>query len=136
MNKNIRLLICGFILLPMLSFAANTNHDVPFTRSITKTYAVKNNAQLNIENKYGNVTLHAWNKSEIQAKITIRVEGNTLEDAKALTNQVSITSNLSGNMVSFVTQYDANEGSSFWKQFFGSSPKGSRKYVHIDYLLS
>lgn len=133
MNKYAGLLMISFILIPAWSFAANVNSEVPFTRSITKIYTVSSGAQLSIENKYGNVTLHSWNKDEIKAVINIRVEGNTLENARQLADQVSIRSKQSGNLVSFQTQYDANSGTSFWKQFFGSGSKGGKKYVHIDY---
>lgn len=125
--------ILFLFLLPWNSYG-NPFSIVPFTRTITKTFNVSNGAQLTINNKYGKVNLHTWNKNEIQAVITITANGSNNDNAQNLANQVTIQSGQSGNNVTITTQYDANSSSSFWKKFFGGG--GNQKnYIHIDYAV-
>lgn len=106
----------------------------PFTRTVTKTFTVSNGAQLTVNNKYGKVNLHTWNKNEIQAVITITANASNSDNAQNLVNRVTIQSGQSGNNVTLATQYDANSASSFWKRFFGGG--GNQKnYIHIDYTV-
>lgn len=121
------------LVLPWNSYGVSVS-VIPFTRAVTKTFTVSNGAQLTVNNKYGKVTLHAWNKNEIQAVVTITANGSNSDNAKSLANQVNIQSSQSGNNVTLATQYDANSTSSFWKKFFGGG--GSQKnYIHIDYTV-
>lgn len=117
-----------------LSGSASFMRLVPYQRTVTKTYTVESGARVNIENKYGKVNLHTWNKNQVQAIITITTDGPTAENAQELSRQVEITANASANSVSLLTKYDPSilGGGGFWKKFFGGS-SNTTKYVHIDY---
>lgn len=125
--------ILFLFLLPLESYGAPVA-IVPFTRTVTKTFTVSNEAQLTVNNKYGRVNLHTWDKNQIQAVITITANGSNSDNAQSLANKVAIQSSQSGNNVTLATQYDANSASSFWKRFFGGG--GNQKnYIHIDYTI-
>lgn len=128
-------MLWALLLIPAWSSALGTDDIVPYERSITRNFKVSAGATVNIDNKYGNVTLHAWAKNEINAVITIKVDGNSPDAAKQLADQVSIRGAQAGNTVSLATEYDAGSGNSFWKQFFGGGPKTGKKYIHIDYKV-
>ncbi|MGH2643186.1 MAG: DUF4097 family beta strand repeat-containing protein, partial [Chitinophagaceae bacterium] len=121
-------------LVPLGSYGTSVS-VVPFTRTVTKTFTVGNGAQLSINNKYGKVILHTWDKNEIQAIITITANGSNSNNSQSLTNQVNIQSDQTGNNVTLSTQYDVvNSASSFWKRFFGGG--GNQKdFIHIDYAV-
>jgi hypothetical protein len=131
MKKRIFLAL-SVLWLTALSGSAAVLRLVPVKRTVTKTYTVTNGARLSIENKYGKVNLHTWNKDQIQAVITITTDGSTAENAQELSKQVEIVGNASSGNVSLVTKYDPGTSGSFWKRFFGGTGD-TRKYVHIDY---
>lgn len=107
---------------------------VPFTRTWTQHYPVSGPAHLNLDTKYGHVTLHAWNNSTIQVQVTITGYGHDAGEAQDLANQVTIKPSFSGNTLKLRTAYEQPRGS-FWKSFFSWGTNGSsgKDYVKIDY---
>lgn len=133
MNKSLIVIVLCTLLSPVLLSASSIHEATPYQRTITKEFTVSSGSTLNIENKYGNVTLHSWNKNQIQAVIKVKADASTLDAAKQLANQVAIKSSQSGNTVTLQTQYDSDNGGSFWKSFFGGSTKTGKRNIHIDY---
>lgn len=68
-------------------------------RKINKTFQVSNNAQLQVSNKYGNITIVTWNKNEINFDVQIIGRANRPEDAKQMADRVDIRFTQTGNMI-------------------------------------
>lgn len=106
-----------------------------YERNITFSFQVNNQAALQLENKYGNVTFYRWDKNQIQANITITVKAESEEQARKIAGEIAIEKSQSGNTVSLHTNYNvSNASSSFWNLFFNSGSVG-RKNIRIDYKV-
>lgn len=124
MKKQFKLLFV-FILIPLLGFS-NGDEKLSNTKqkNIKKTYIVNPDAKLDVNNKYGNISVSTWDEDKIDLEITIKVSGgnenwvneklNSIDvDITALKNLVSATTNLGnpslkskGNNNSFEINYE------------------------------
>lgn len=108
MKKHYNILIL-FLLIPLLGFS-NDDSFISKQKNIKKTYIVNSNAGINIDNKYGNITVSTWDEDKIDIDITIKVSGgnenwvnerlNSIDvDITALKSLVSATTNLGSSSV-------------------------------------
>lgn len=74
------------------------------TRTIEKSFNVNAEATLEIDNRYGNITLTSWNKNTIEIKVEIQVNGINQENAKATLNAISVEFDAKKSWVSAITQ--------------------------------
>ncbi|TMM57410.1 hypothetical protein FEE95_13070 [Maribacter algarum] len=58
------------------------------SKKITKTYAMTDAGKLNLENKYGNITINGWDKNEVSVAISIEVNHRKKENAEALLKRI------------------------------------------------
>ncbi|MEN2403005.1 hypothetical protein GKZ90_0024680 [Flavobacterium sp. MC2016-06] len=123
MKKHYNILIL-FLLIPFLGFS-NDDTFVTKQKNIKKTYIVNSNAGIDIDNKYGNITITTWDEDKIDLDITIKVSGpnENWVDERLSSIDVSITALKS--MVSAVTSL----GSSSLKS------KGSSNSFEINYVI-
>ncbi|TDW51341.1 hypothetical protein EV144_10113 [Flavobacterium sp. 270] len=73
MKKHYSILIL-LLLIPFLGFS-NDDTFISKQKNIKKTYIVNSNAGIDIDNKYGNVTISTWDEDKIDLDITIKVSG-------------------------------------------------------------
>lgn len=97
------LLTTGLLLLVVAAYCSEFSKEVK--RTVTKTFQVKANDELNITNKYGNITIVPWSKSEISFSIEITGKGENQQTAETMANSVSIDFNQTGNKISAETQF-------------------------------
>ena len=126
MQKNIRRfsLILPLIFLLQLSLHAQDDKDnddnkkekkyeYEKKKTLTKSYSVSSE-KLNIENKFGMVEIHVWNKSEIKVDVEISVSAHTEDWAKSVINDIQVEDSRSGNTIRFKTLFvedlDKKEG--------------------------
>ena len=102
------------------------------TRVITKTYSVGNNDKLSINNQYGKVAVHTWNKKEIKVEIEIKAYEASESGAEKLLESVSIAENKDGNLISFKTNFEKTS-SSFWSKI--KNGKEERRGVQVNYEI-
>jgi len=123
MKKHYNLLIL-LLLIPFLGFS-NDDSFITKQKTIKKTYIVNSNAGIDIENKYGNITVTTWDEDKIDLDITIKVNGanENWVNERLSTIDVDITA-LKG-MVSAVTTL----GNSSLKS------RGSNNSFEINYVI-
>ncbi|PSL48132.1 putative adhesin [Chitinophaga niastensis] len=118
------------LLLPLVSQAYN--NGTTYKKIINKEFAVSNNAVLSISNKYGKIILHAWNKNEIKATITVTGFGKKESEAQSIADIVDVaTDKNSPTAVALRTVYNPSKQSSGWFSWGGKID--SKDYVNIDY---
>ncbi|SMC66007.1 hypothetical protein [Moheibacter sediminis] len=102
--------IFAFLFLISQSLLANESPVVEEVKVLEKTYNVNSNANLNINNKYGNVTMTTWDKNVIEIRVEIKVDGRDNNAVKEKLN--SITVDFSGNLsnVSAITKINNIKG--------------------------
>src|SRR5689334_11582232 len=115
MKKILRLfsLALPLFLLQQNIFAQNNDNDnkndnqkkyeFVKNKSVNKSYNVSSSDKLKIENSFGDVNVHTWNKSEIKVDVTIEVSANTEALAQKMIDRISVEDSKSGGDISFKT---------------------------------
>jgi hypothetical protein len=105
------------------------------SKSYTKSYNVDANDKLQIENRYGKVTVNTWNKNEVKVDVEIRAYANEDDDAQKLLDQIKITDSKDNNNVSFVTNIgDENHKNNFWGTLTSNGKTTVRKAI-VNYVV-
>lgn len=123
MKKYYKILII-FILLPFLGFS-NDETFISKQKNIKKTYIVNSNAGIDIDNKYGNITVSTWDEDKIDLDITIKVTGNNENWINEKLNTINVNITALKSMVTAIT----NIGNSSLKS------KGSSNSFEINYVI-
>ncbi|AWK06119.1 hypothetical protein HYN56_18545 [Flavobacterium crocinum] len=123
MRKHYNLLIL-FLLIPFLGFS-NDDTFVTKQKNIKKTYIVNSNAGIDIDNKYGNISVSTWDEDKIDLDITIKVNGPNENWVNERLNSIDVDITALKSLVSAVT----NLGSSTLKS------KGSNNSFEINYVI-
>lgn len=104
------------------------------TKSYSKSYNVDGNDVINIDNKFGKITVITWAKSEVKVDVQIKVGANDEDKAQKLLDNVTIRDSKDGSGVSFktsISQNDDDNGS--WGNLFGK--KNSVRKMEINYTV-
>jgi hypothetical protein len=104
------------------------------TKSYSKSYNVDGNDVINIDNKFGKITVITWAKSEVKVDVQIKVGANDEDKAQKLLDNVTIKDSKDGSGVSFrtsISQNDDDNGS--WGNLFGK--KNSVRKMEINYTV-
>lgn len=123
MKKHYNVLIL-FLLIPFLGFS-NDDTFITKQKTIKKTYIVNSNAGIDIDNKYGSITVSTWDEDKIDLDITIKVNGPNENWVNERLNSIDVDITALKGMVSAVT----NLGSSSLKS------KGSNNSFEINYVI-
>lgn len=123
MKKHYNILVL-FILIPFLGFS-NDDSFITKQKSIKKTYIVNSNAGIDIDNKYGNITVSTWNEDKIDLDITIKVNGPNENWVNERLNSIDVDITALKGMVTAIT----NLGNSSLKS------KGSNNSFEINYVI-
>lgn len=123
MKKQYNILIL-FILIPFLGLA-NDDTFISKEKNIKKTFIVNSNAGIDIENKYGNITVSTWDENKIDLDITIKVSGGNENWVNERLNSIDVDINALKSMVTAIT----NIGNSSLKS------RGSSNSFEINYVI-
>jgi hypothetical protein len=107
------------------------------TRSYSKSYSIDGNDLINIDNKYGKVTVNTWAKNEVKVDVQIVVGANDEDKVQKMLDAVSIRDSKDGNGVSFRTSINQgdndNDGGGIWGSLFGK--KNAVRKMEINYTV-
>lgn len=106
------------------------------SKKIAKTYGLSDAGQVHLQNKYGNIKLHGWEKDEVSVAIAITVTHKKRENAEELLKRINPVFRNSDNYVS--VNYEIGEKSSgFFTQLFDKANPFDfdRSNVQIDYTV-
>lgn len=123
MKKHYNILIL-FLLLPFLGFSNDDNLSTK-QKTIKKTYIVNSDAGIDIDNKYGDITVSTWNEDKIDIDITIKVTSGNESWVNEKLNSIDVDITALKSMVTAVT----NIGSSSLKS------RGSTNSFEINYVI-
>ncbi|RZM23434.1 MAG: hypothetical protein EOO88_26180 [Pedobacter sp.] len=100
------------------------------TKSFTRAFAVDQMDKINVNNRYGSVTVKTWDRREVKAEVTIRAYSSS--DAQKLLDQVAIDAAKQGDLVTFKTNINVEDNR--WGNFSINGRK-SRREVKVDYII-
>ena len=123
MKKHYKILIL-FILIPFIGFS-NDDTFISKQKNIKKTYIVNSNAGIDIDNKYGNISVSTWDEDKIDLDITIKVNGPNENWVNERLNGIDVDITALKSMVTAITKL----GSSSIKS------KGSNNSFEINYII-
>ncbi|KFF04022.1 DUF4097 family beta strand repeat-containing protein [Flavobacterium reichenbachii] len=123
MKKHYKILFL-FLLIPFLGFS-NDDTFITKQKNIKKTYIVNSNAGIDIENKYGNITVSTWDEDKIDLDITIKVNGSDEKWVDEKLNGIDVNITALKSLVSAVTSME----SSYIKS------RGSSNSFEINYVI-
>ncbi|MBW1298177.1 hypothetical protein [Aquimarina litoralis] len=113
------------------------NAQEKLSKSIEKTYDFTNSGTLQLENKYGNITIDGWDQNKVQIIIDISVSKKEKNDAQELLDRIQPSINQTNGFIKIVSDIKEKSESFFSKVFNSVNPfdfdKGN---VQIDYKIS
>ena len=102
--------------------ASDVGSKKEYTREVHETFDVSSNAKLGIQNRYGNIKISTWDKSQIQIDVMIKVKASNAEKGQKFLNAIEIDFESSSSKVRAKTIYPNQENnSSWWSSWFGNS---------------
>ena len=105
------------------------------TKSYSKSYNIDANDKIQIENKFGKVTVNTWAKNEVKVDVEIKAYANEDADAQKLLDQVNIKDSKDNNNVSFTTTIgDEDHKNNFWGTWTSNGKTTIRKTV-VNYVV-
>lgn len=102
------------------------------SKTISKTYNIGKNDKLSINNQYGRVSVHTWNKNEIKVDIEVKAFESSESTAKDLLESVTITDTRQSDLISFKTTFEKTS-MSFWSRV--RNGKEERRGVQVNYEI-
>lgn len=123
MRQHYKILIL-FILIPFLGYS-NDDTYISKQKNIKKTYIVNSNAGIDVDNKYGNITISTWDEDKIDLDITIKVNGANENWVNERLNSIDVDITALKSLVSASTTI----GNSALKS------KGSGNSFEINYVI-
>ena len=125
-------LICLILLVLPISLAAENKFNGKHTKEkkIKKEFSVNSNAELSIDNSYGNVDITTWNENRIVIEVTIKTNGNDLQKVEEKLDEIDVIFLVSASSVSAKTIFSKNQGWSLW-----GSNRSNNVSMEINYLI-
>lgn len=104
-------------LIPSILFAkiAELKHEK--IKKINREFSVSKNANLQLLNKYGNVTITSWNENKISIEVVITVKGNDLERVEDRIENIQVEFKASSDKVFAKTILESGDKNwNWWKK--------------------
>jgi len=101
------------------------------TKSVNKSYSVSSSDKLNIQNSFGSVEVHTWDRNEIKVDVNIEVSANTDALAQKLLDRISVLDEKSGRDITFKTDMkDMNDSKN------NKGDRSDKSTMEINYTIS
>lgn len=127
--KHIVRILALFLLIPSMMVANNMDGKHTKTKTIKKEFNVTENAQVILNNKYGNIDIKTWNQNKVSVEIVITTNGNNESKVEERLNKIDISFENSSQEVSVKTHFEKQNNN--WS-FFG---KNSNVNMNIKYFV-
>lgn len=101
------------LILPLLAIAVSVKAQ-EVTKEFHKEYTAGANTTLEINNKYGDVVIHSWNKDQVVIDVKVTVEMPNRERAEKLLEYINVEFSENGNLISAKTTIDEKFNFSGW----------------------
>ena len=98
------------LLLPALATAGITKGKYIKERKISKSFAVNNNAGLQVGNKYGNIVITPWDEDRTEIEVVITVSGNNEDTVLKRFNSVDVEFEATKQLVKASTKIGSFRG--------------------------
>ena len=115
MKRALQFKTCIILLtIPFLVFANPIKDKHTKTKTINKVFTVNSNANLKVNNSYGNIDIVTWNENKITIDVTITTSGNNEDNVIKKLNDIDVEFSATPEMVSAQTIFDKKSSNSWW----------------------
>ena len=98
-------------------------------KKIKKSFNVNAQAELKVDNSYGNLDIVTWNENRIEIEVTITVDGSNEEGVQKKLDDITVNFEANSNMVSAKTIFNKNKSKSWWN--WSGNDKSSMKINYV-----
>lgn len=107
------------------------------SKKISKTYAMTNAGELQLENKYGHINLNGWDKDEISVEVVVTVNHRKMETADELLHRINPIFQESDDFV-YIGYEIAEKSDNWFTNFFEKANPFDydRSNIQIDYTVN
>ena len=133
MASNIQVEVNGDVRTNNYSNDDNNNPVNEKSKTYSKSYPIDGNDQIRLSNQYGKIMVNTWDRHEIKVDVQIKAQAQSDDEAQKLLDGVQIIDSKEGDLVSFKTQIERNNGGS-WKIWNWGGNNGKHK-VEINYTV-
>lgn len=81
-------------------------------KEISQSYSVSSSDRLQVENRFGNITITHWNKNEVAIRVEIECKARSEERAQENLDRIQIETKKTGGIVSAITTIKERNGNS------------------------
>ena len=114
--------------------AQEVQDDTPYkAKSFAKSFSIDKNDKINLSNQYGSITIKTWDKNEIKVEVDLKAYAKTENEAQKLLDDVSISANKSGDLVSYKTEMGSRNGN--WGSNVRNGKTIWRREVKVNYIV-
>lgn len=116
--------------------------DQDFAKVIERSFDINADGKVELNNKYGNMTIKTWTKNKVDIRITIEVSANSEKVAEKLFEKVSIEFDNTRDLVRAITAFEGNgiswgSGNKITINYLVNMPEtcflqATNKYGHVD----
>ncbi len=121
------------LLIPGLLLATDGKFKGKFTKekTINKEYTVNADAELRIDNSYGNLDIVSWNQNKTVIEVTIRTNGNNEEKVLKRLTEIDVEFSANASLVSAMTKF--KKRSNNWN-IWGNNKKNGVS-MEVNYII-
>lgn len=102
-------------------------------KRIEKSYPINAGHSLHIDNRYGKVAVHNWNRNEVKVTIRVRTAENSERKAQEALDRVHIDESKTGNRITLTTEIRSAESNNWWTMFTDGGDQN--RALSIDYEI-
>lgn len=114
MKKSIFKLALILLMIPQIGFSSTIDQKHEKTKTLKKAYDVSRNATVDIENKYGNITVISWDKNRVEITVEITVKGSSLSAVEKRLEAIDVDFNGNSSYVKAKTIIEKKSSWGFW----------------------
>jgi hypothetical protein len=119
--RSIIILLVCFLFTAGLNANGIYNQVVELKKEIIKEFSINQNGTLNIENKYGQIIVHDWDKNKVKFEVTITVKAGSEKKANQKLDEINIIMENGVNIVSAISVVEEQNTNWFWSWWNSSS---------------
>lgn len=117
------------------SIDTDKQHDdgVEKVKNYSKSYSIDGNDVINLDNRFGKITVNTWSKSEVKVDVQIKATYSDDDKAQKMLDNVSIRDSKDGSGVYFKTVFN-NDDNSSWS-IFGKGRHNNEGKTEVNYTV-
>lgn len=129
--------ICSLITLLLINISVTAfaieGKWIEKKRTVIKAGRLERGTEVVVDNQYGDVNVHLWDKQEIKVEVVIKADAPSDKKAIEYIELVSIIEKKVDNQLQFITEINGNSGN--WNALKQLSQNG-KNYLRIDYEVN